>query len=67
MSVIQDFRIKKNLSVIGLAEHMKVTRQTIYNWENGNVEPSISQVVKLASVLNIKPSTIFKDYVNKYK
>ena len=66
MSVIKDYRIKNKLSVIGLAERMKVTRRTIYNWEEGT-EPSIAQVVKLGEVLGISPTTIFKDYAKRYK
>ena len=65
MSVIKDYRIKKKLSVIGLAERMKVTRRTIYNWEEG-IEPNIPQIIRLGKVLGISPTTIFKDYAKRY-
>ena len=65
MNIIKDYRVRKKWSVIGLAERMKVHRQTIYKWEDG-VEPSIPQIVKLSALLGVSSSSIFKYYASVY-
>lgn len=37
---IRSIRISKGISIIDLAKELKVSRQTIYLWENGTSTPS---------------------------
>ena len=42
-----------NLSQEELAEKIYVTRQTISNWENDNIQPSIEMLKKLADIFSV--------------
>jgi len=46
-------RKEKNISQEGLANYMKVSRQTISNWESDITSPNIEQVIKLAKFFNV--------------
>ena len=41
------------LSQVDLASRMEFTKQTISNWENENIQPSIDMLVGLANVFNV--------------
>ena len=41
------------MSQVELALRMEVTKQTISNWENENIQPSIDMLVGLANVFNV--------------
>lgn len=45
---IRELRAAKGISQVELAERLSVSKQTISNWENGNILPSIEMLVKLA-------------------
>lgn len=45
---IKKLRIAKNLSQVQLAHHLGVTKQSISNWENNNILPSIEMLKKIA-------------------
>ena len=50
---IKELRKEFGLSQVELAMRMEVTKQTISNWENENIQPSIDMLVGLASVFNV--------------
>ena len=50
---IKELRKEFGLSQVDLAARMEVTKQTISNWENGNIQPSIDMLVGLANVFNV--------------
>ena len=50
---IKDLRKEFGLSQVELAMRMEVTKQTISNWENENIQPSIDMLVSLAIVFNV--------------
>ena len=50
---IKELRKEFGLSQVDLAARMEVTKQTISNWENGNIQPSIDMLVSLANVFNV--------------
>ena len=50
---IKELRKAFGLSQVDLASRMEVTKQTISNWENGNIQPSIDMLVGLANVFNV--------------
>ena len=50
---IRELRKEFGLSQVDLAQRMEVTKQTISNWENENIQPSIDMLVDLANVFNV--------------
>ena len=50
---IKELRKEFGLSQVELALRMEVTKQTISNWENENIQPSIDMLVGLANVFNV--------------
>ena len=50
---IKELRKEFGLSQVELAMRMEVTKQTISNWENGNIQPSVDMLVGLANVFNV--------------
>lgn len=45
---IKELRIAHKLNQVELAEKLSVTKQTVSNWENNNIQPSIDMLVKIA-------------------
>lgn len=45
---IRRFRIARGISQVDLANEMSVTKQSVSNWENNNILPSIEMLGKLA-------------------
>ena len=50
---IKELRKEFGLSQVELAAQMEVTKQTISNWENENIQPSVDMLVGLANVFNV--------------
>jgi transcriptional regulator with XRE-family HTH domain len=48
-------RIEKNLSRQYLADCLNVTERTIGNWESGKTALNITQINKVAEVLEVSP------------
>lgn len=51
-------RRKNNFSQEQLAAQLKVTRQTISNWETDKSYPDLDMVVRLAEILNTDPNNL---------
>lgn len=45
---IKSLRLSYNLSQVQLAGELNVSKQTISNWENNNILPSIEMLIKIA-------------------
>ena len=50
-SQIRQLRTARNLSQVQLAKALGVTKQSVSNWENNNIQPSIDMLVKIARFL----------------
>ena len=50
---IYEVRISFGWTQVQLAQKLGVTKQTVSNWENDNIQPSIDMLVKLSNVLNV--------------
>ena len=48
---IHHLRKSKGISIVGLAKELKVSRQTIYLWENGTSTPTADKWEELKIVL----------------
>ncbi|MDE7206456.1 MAG: helix-turn-helix domain-containing protein [Lachnospiraceae bacterium] len=45
---IKKLRTARNMSQVGLARMIGVTKQSVSNWENNNILPSIDMLIKIA-------------------
>lgn len=56
-------RKRNNLSQSKLANKIKVSRQTIYNWENGKSVPDILSMAKLSELYNVSIDDLIKSNI----
>ena len=50
---IRKLRLERNWSQVDLAKRLNVTKQSVSNWENDNIQPSIEMLVKLAREFSV--------------
>lgn len=50
---IRQLRMARNLSQVDLAKALGVTKQSISNWENNNIQPSIDMLIHLAEYFSV--------------
>lgn len=51
--VIKSLRTSHNLNQVQLAEKLGVSKQTISNWENNNILPSIEMLVRISKFFSV--------------
>lgn len=65
---IKELRNARNLNQVQLGKSLSVTKQTISNWENDNIQPSINMLVKIANYFKVSTDYLLgldeKKYVN---
>lgn len=49
---VRKMRMARRMSQVELARKLGVTKQSVSNWENDNIQPSIEMLVKIAECLN---------------
>lgn len=64
MSILKDKRIELGISQTGLARRIKVSRQTIWNWEHGINHPSLEMVETLSNILDLDIELVVIDLIN---
>lgn len=50
---IRLLRQARNMSQVELAGRLGVTKQSVSNWENDNIQPSIEMLTKLAAFFSV--------------
>ena len=50
---IKELRIAHRLTQVQLAAQMSVSKQSVSNWENDNIQPSIDILIKLADLFAV--------------
>lgn len=50
---INELRIAFGWSQVELSKKLSVTKQTVSNWENDNIQPSIEMLIRLAQVFRV--------------
>ena len=50
---IYELRMSFNWTQVQLARKLGVTKQTISNWENDNIQPSIDMLIKISKIFNV--------------
>ena len=50
---IYEMRMSFGWTQVQLAQKLGVTKQTVSNWENDNIQPSIDMLVKISKAFNV--------------
>ncbi len=50
---IKELRLSRNISQVELANKLFVSKQSVSNWENDNIMPSIDVLVKIANFFSV--------------
>lgn len=50
---LKELRIEKGLTQKQLAKELNVSEDSVYNWEKGRSEPSINDLITLATMLDV--------------
>lgn len=50
---INELRCALGWSQTELAKRMNISKQTVSNWENDNIQPSIEMLVKMAKIFGV--------------
>lgn len=51
--IIKNLRQSHNLNQVQLADSLNVSKQTVSNWENNNILPSIEMLVKISQFFSV--------------
>ena len=50
---VKNLRLSYKLNQVQLAQELNVSKQTISNWENNNILPSIEMLINIASFFSV--------------
>ena len=50
---IRLLRQARKMSQVELAKELNVTKQSVSNWENDNIQPSVEMLIKIAQVFSV--------------
>lgn len=50
---IKELRIAHNLTQVEFGNKLSVAKQTVSNWENNNIQPSIDMLIKIADYFGV--------------
>lgn len=50
---IKELRAAHSMNQVELARELSVSKQTVSNWENDNIQPSIEMLLKIAHFFNV--------------
>ena len=50
---IRSLRIARNMSQVELAHRLGISKQSVSNWENDNIQPSVEMLIKLAKIFSV--------------
>lgn len=51
--MIRKLRTARGISQVELAAALNVTKQSVSNWENNNIQPSIEMLLKIAAYFSV--------------
>lgn len=64
--VIKNLRLSHNMNQVQLANVLNVSKQTISNWENNNILPSIEMLVKISHFFSVSTDFLLEIDQRKY-
>lgn len=50
---IEKLRTSYNWTQVQLAQRLNVSKQTVSNWENNNILPSVEMLIKLSKIFSV--------------
>ena len=50
---IRELRLAAGFSQVELAEKLGVSKQSVSNWENDNIQPSVEMLIKISKVFGV--------------
>lgn len=50
---IKELRTERNITQVTLAKELSVSKQSVSNWENDNIQPSIDMLIKIAEFFSV--------------
>lgn len=56
--MIRDLRLRNSISQVELAKRLGVTKQTVSNWENNNIQPSVEMLVLIAKYFSVSTDSL---------
>lgn len=51
--IIKNLRLSHNLNQVQLARALNVSKQTVSNWENNNILPSVDMLIKISQFFSV--------------
>lgn len=63
---IKELRLARNLSQVDLAKALGVTKQSISNWENNYIQPSIDMLIRLSAFFCVSTDALLGLEQRKY-
>lgn len=63
---IKSLRISRNLNQVQLASELNVSKQTVSNWENNNILPSIEMLIELSRFFSVSTDYLLELTDRKY-
>ena len=64
--IVKKLRLSYNYSQVQLANELSVSKQTVSNWENNNILPSIEMLIKIADFFSVSTDTLLELDNRKY-
>ena len=46
-------RVQQGYTQVSLAQKLSVSKQAVSNWENGNIQPSIDMLLRIADLFSV--------------
>ena len=50
---IHELRMRQGYTQVSLAKKLGVSKQAVSNWENGNIQPSIDMLIRIADLFSV--------------
>lgn len=63
---IREIRLAKKISQVELARLLDVTKQSVSNWENENIQPSVEMLSKIADALSVSTDYLLSRENKRY-
>lgn len=65
--IIKNLRTSHNLNQVQLTQKLNVSKQTVSNWENNNILPSIEMLVKIADFFCVSADFLLERDNQRYR
>lgn len=63
---IKELRIQNGFSQVDLAKKLGVSKQSVSNWENDNILPSIDMLIKIAHIFSVSTDFLLGEENRKF-